>query len=130
MKSIVIAQCFCLSITARQYGEVVLPDIASGQNPGSLATKLSRCQEGTAWFLPSGYKFYRSRACRGTKLIRETDLSRCNRSYRMGTSAVSRYNLSRSQKSVTVQDLDCGQLRKSGCKFWQDLSWEQRLQKP
>ena len=29
---------------------------------------------------------------------------------------MSRYKLSRSQKSVTVQDLDCGQMRVSGCK--------------
>jgi len=29
---------------------------------------------------------------------------------------VSRYNLSRSQKSVTVQDLNCVQMRVSGCK--------------
>jgi hypothetical protein len=43
----------------------------------------------------------------------------------MGTSAVSRYKLSRSQKTVTVQDLYCGQVRVSGCKFQQDLSWEQ-----
>jgi len=27
-----------LSITARQYGEVVLPDASTGQNPGTLAT--------------------------------------------------------------------------------------------
>ena len=33
----------------------------------------------------------------------------------MGTGAVSRYNLSRSQKSVTVQDLNCGQISVSGC---------------
>ena len=37
------------------------------QHPGTIqlprasgARKLSRCKEGTAWFLPSGYKFYRS----------------------------------------------------------------------
>jgi len=47
-----------ISITARQYGEVVLPDAASGQGPGSLARKLSRCKEGMAHFLPSSYKFY------------------------------------------------------------------------
>ena len=47
-----------LHITARQYGEVVLPDAASGQGPGTLADKLSRCKEGMAHFLPSGYKFY------------------------------------------------------------------------
>ena len=35
-------------LTARQYGEVVLPDAASGQGPGTLATKLSRCKEGMA----------------------------------------------------------------------------------
>ena len=67
-------------------------------------------------------------ACRGTSLIGAGKLSR----YRMfvrGTGAVSRYKLSRSQKSVTVQDLNCGQVRVSGCKFWQDLSWEQGLAK-
>ena len=34
-----------------------------------------------------------------------------------GTCAVSRYKLSRSQKTVTVQDLYCGQVRVSGCKY-------------
>ena len=46
------------SLTTRQYGEVVLPDAASGQGPGTLASKLSRCKEGMAHFLPSWYKFY------------------------------------------------------------------------
>ena len=32
----------------------------------------------------------------------------------MGTGAVSRYKLSRSQKFVSVQDFDCGQMRVSG----------------
>jgi hypothetical protein len=39
-----------LTITARQYGEVVLPDEASGQDPDSLARKLSRCKP--AWLTP------------------------------------------------------------------------------
>ena len=43
----------------------------------------------------------------------------------MSTSAVSRYKFDRSQKSVTMQDFYCVQVRVSGCKFWQDLSWEQ-----
>jgi len=47
-----------LRLTARQYGEVVLPDDSTGQSPGTLAKKLSRCKEGMAHFLPSGYKFY------------------------------------------------------------------------
>jgi hypothetical protein len=37
-----------LMLTARQYGEVVLPDEAAGQSPGTLARKLSRCEEGMA----------------------------------------------------------------------------------
>jgi hypothetical protein len=40
-----------LRITARQYGEVVLPDDSTGHVLCSLATKLSRCKEGMAWFL-------------------------------------------------------------------------------
>ena len=40
-----IRQC---TLTARQYGEVVLPDASTGQSPGSLARKLSRCKEGMA----------------------------------------------------------------------------------
>ena len=39
---------FLDSLTARQYGEVVLPDDSTGQSPGTLASKLSRCKEGMA----------------------------------------------------------------------------------
>jgi hypothetical protein len=35
-------------LTARQYGEVVLPDVSTEQGPGTLAGKLSRCKEGMA----------------------------------------------------------------------------------
>jgi hypothetical protein len=35
-------------LTARQYGEVVLPDDSTEQCPGTLARKLSRCKEGMA----------------------------------------------------------------------------------
>jgi hypothetical protein len=66
-----------LCLTARQYGEVVLPDASTEQSPVSLATRLSRraprehseqrgCKEGMlcpdeqsetgAQFLPSRYK--------------------------------------------------------------------------
>ena len=34
----------------------------------------------------------------------------------MITGAVSRYKLSRSQKTVTVQNFNCGQMRVSGCR--------------
>jgi hypothetical protein len=33
----------------------------------------------------------------------------------MGTGAVSRYNVDRSQKFVKLQDFNCGQMRVSGC---------------
>jgi len=51
----------------------------------------------------------------GTSFIGAGKLSR----YRMfvkGTGAVSRYKISRSQKTVTMQELYCGQVRVSGCK--------------
>jgi hypothetical protein len=48
--------CTECPITARQYGEVVLPDESTEQGPGTLADKLSRCKEGMAHFLQSGYR--------------------------------------------------------------------------
>ena len=61
-------------------------------------------------------------ACRGTTLVGAGKISR----YRMfvrGTGAVSRYKLSRRQKSVTVQDLYCGQVRVSGFKMLNEFIW-------
>src|SRR4030042_153063 len=101
-------------LTARQYGEVVLPDASTGQGPGTLARKLSRCKEGMAHFLPSWYKVGEHYECRGTSLIGVANLSPVTKLV-AGTGAVSRYNLSRSQKFVTVQDLYWGQMRVSGC---------------
>ncbi len=77
---------FTFLLTARQYGEVVLPDASTGQNPDTLAGKLSRCKEGMAHFLPSGYKFYRA--------LR-----------------VSRYKFNRSRETITVQDFTWGHWR-------------------
>jgi hypothetical protein len=68
-----------------------------------------------AHFLPSWYKFFEHYECRGTSLIGAGKLSR----YRIfvgGTGAVSRYKLSRSQKTVTVQDLNCVHRSVSGYK--------------
>jgi len=42
---------------------------------------------------------------------------------------VSRYKFDRSQKTVTVQNYNCGQVRVSGWKLQQDLSWEQGFAK-
>ena len=69
---------------------------------------------GTCFCRP-GTNYIEHYACRGTSLIGAGKLSR----YRIfigGTGAVSRYKLSRSQKTVTVQDFNCGQMRVSGCK--------------
>jgi hypothetical protein len=114
----------------------VLPDAASGQGPGTLARKLSRCKEGEpapqersacggalfAVRVQSLLSITRvapapllQNKSGGTSLIGAGKLSR----YRIfvgGTSAVSRYKLSRSQKSVSMQDFNCGQVRVSGCK--------------
>jgi hypothetical protein len=67
-----------------------------------------------ACFCRPGTNFMEHYACRGTIMIGAGKLSR----YRMlvvGTGAVSRYNLSRSQKTVTMQDFSYGQMRVSGC---------------
>ena len=69
---------------------------------------------GTCFCRP-GTNFIEHYACRGTSLIGAGKLSRY-RIFVRGTGAVSRYKLSRSQKSVTVQDFNCGQMRVSGCK--------------
>jgi hypothetical protein len=72
-----------LRLTARQYGEVVLPDDSTGQGPGTLARKLSRCkpacrQAGRVWrtFCRPGTNFIEHYECRGTSLIEVGKLSR------------------------------------------------------
>jgi hypothetical protein len=92
----------------------VLPDDSTGQRPGTLAAKLSRCKEGMAHFLPFRYKFCELYACRGTMRIGAANLSPVTKS-EAGTGSVSRYKLSRSQKFIMVQDFNCVQMRVSGC---------------
>jgi len=65
-------------------------------------------------FCRPGTKFCKHYACRGTSLIGAANLSPVTKLV-AGTGAVSRYRLSRSQKFITVQDLNCGQTRVSGC---------------
>jgi len=50
----------------------------------------------------------------GTRLIGAANLSPVTK-LMVGTCAVSRYNLSRSQKFIMVQDLNCEQMSVSGC---------------
>ena len=92
----------------------MLPDASTGQSPGTLARKFSRCQEGMAHFLPSRCKLDELYECRGTRLIGAANLSPVTKLV-AGTGAVSRYKLSRSQKFIKVQDLSCMQMSVSGC---------------
>ena len=104
----------------------MLPDAASGQSPGTLASKLSRCKEGMARVFAvlalrslgeggPGTNFIEHYECRGTKLISGREIVSVPENWQKGTGAVSRYNLFRSQKFVKLQDFDCGQMRVSGC---------------
>ena len=74
--------------------------------PGARRVWRTFCRPGTSFI-----------ACwrdRGTSLIETANLSPVTKLVE-GTGAVSRYNLSRSYKFVKVQDLNCGQMRVSGC---------------
>jgi len=63
------------------------------------------CRHGTNYI-----EFWRGR---GTSFIGAANLSPVTNLV-VGTGAVSRYRLSRSQKTVTMQDLNCGQMSVSG----------------
>jgi len=65
-------------------------------------------------FCRPGTIFIEHYECRVTRLIGAKNLSPVTKLV-TGTGAVSRYKLSRSQKFVKVQDLDCEQMRVSGC---------------
>jgi len=65
-------------------------------------------------FCRPGTKLFEHYACRGTSLIGAANLSPVTKLL-AGTGAVSRYNADRNQKLVKVQDLNCGQMRVSGC---------------
>ena len=68
-----------------------------------------------ACFCSHGRNYFACRRGRGIMLLRRTDLSP-SRNLKLGTCAVSRYKLSRSQKTIKVQDFNYWQMRVSGCK--------------
>jgi hypothetical protein len=85
-----------LRITARQYGEVVLPDDATGHGSVPVGQKAVTVQGGYGTcFCHLGTNFNEHYACRDTSLI-EADKLSMYRIFVVGTGAVSRYNLSRS----------------------------------
>jgi hypothetical protein len=65
-------------------------------------------------FCRPGTKLVEHYACRGTSLIEAANLSQVTKLV-AGTGAVSWSKLSRSQKSVTVHNFNCVQMRVSGC---------------
>ncbi len=91
-------------ITARQYGEVVLPDASrpEGSIPesGYIVSEAGKGGYGTCFCRP-GTKFIRLWRDPGTSLNGAANLSPVTK-FIGGTGAVSRYKLSRSQKSVMV----------------------------
>ena len=75
-----------------------------------------------ACFCHPGTNLNEHYACRGTSMIGAGKLSR----YGIligGTGAVSRYRLSRSQKTITMQDLYWGQVSVSGFKMLNEFFW-------
>ena len=102
-------------LTARRYNYVSVTrrSIRAGSWYFSREVVTVQGGYGTCFCNPGTY-FIEHYACRGTSLIGAGKLSR----YRIfvgGTGAVSRYKLSRSQKTVTMQDFNWGQMRVSGC---------------
>jgi len=65
-------------------------------------------------FCRPGTKFIEHYACRGTSMIGTVNLSPVTK-LMAGTGAVSWYKQSRSQELVKVEDLNCVQMRVSGC---------------
>jgi hypothetical protein len=106
------------------------------QHPGRVlvtrvlgATKLSRCKEGMAHFLPSGYNLSELYECRGTRLIGVANLSPVTKLI-AGTGAVSRYKFDRSQKTVKVYwILIAGRCACPGATTSTNLSWVQEQSK-
>ena len=100
-------------LTARQYGEVVLPDASTGQSPGTLAGKLSRCKEGMACVFAVQVQSWLNITHVAVQTFKVTEKLSWYCYFINSTGAVSRYNLSRSQKLVKVRKFDC--------EFWREV---------
>ena len=92
-------------------GRLCYPTKAPGTVPYFFSRETSHGAR-RVWrtFCRPGTKFIEHYECRGTSLIGAANLSPVTNLV-AGTGAVSRYKLSRSQKSVIVQDLNCLQMR-------------------
>src|SRR4030043_380415 len=97
-------------------GRLCYPTQFRPNNGPGFWQKISFGRKRRVWrtFCRPGTNFIEHYACRGTSLIGAANLSPVTKLV-AGTGAVSRYNLSRSQKLVKVQDFNCGQMSVSGC---------------
>ena len=94
-------------LTARQYGEVVLPDEASGQGPGTLATKLSRCKEGMARVFAIMVLNLVAITSVAVQTFLGVGLLSPYSYFVNSTGVVSRYTPGRNLETVPMQDLNC-----------------------
>jgi hypothetical protein len=110
-------------LTARQYGEVVLPDASTGWTPGTLARNLSRCKEGMACVFAVRVRSFLNITSVGVQAFKVTEkLSRyCY--FINSTGAVSRYRWERSQNWLRCRSLIVSTGAKSRCCGQQELSW-------
>jgi hypothetical protein len=103
-------------VTRRKHpGRVLVPRVLGDRKLSRCKPAWLRSQTGRVWrtFCRHGTNFIEHYACRGTSLNGATNLSPVTKLV-AGTGAVSRYKVERSQKFITVQDLNSGQMRVSG----------------
>ena len=104
------------SLTARRYNFVSVTRQSIRAGSWYFSRKTVTVQGGYGMcFCRPGTNFNEHYACRGASFIGAASLSSVTKLL-AGTGAVSRYNLSRSKKSVTMQYFNSGQMSVSGCK--------------
>ena len=91
----------------------MLPDESTEQGPGTLAGKLSRCKEGMACVFAVQVQSWLNITRVAVQTFKVTEKLSWYCYFINSTGAVSRYNLSRSQKLVKVQKFDC--------EFWREV---------
>jgi hypothetical protein len=113
-------------LTARQYGEVVLPDDSTGQSPGTprqRGQKIVTVQGGYGTcFCRHGANFIAFWRDRGTMFLSGREFLPVQKFDKWALAQYRDTKLSRRQKLVTVQDLNCVQMRVSGCNVITELS--------
>ena len=110
--------CELCHLTARQYGEVVLPDDSTGQGPGTrlAGPEIVTVQGGYGTcFCRHGTNFIALRRDRGTMFLSGREFLPVQKFDKWALAQCRGTKLSRRQKLVKVQDFNCVQMRVSGC---------------